>query len=62
MTNMKCPSLSLSIGFRCKSSMLDSRIPTPACFLGPFNWKFFPNPLSESISISEVEVFLYGAD
>ena len=63
MTNMKCPSLSLLIDFSLKSILLAIRIPTSACFLGPFDWKFFPKPLSESISISEFEVcFLYGAE
>ena len=42
MTNMKCPSLSLSIDFRLKPILLDIRIATLACFLGTFDWNFFP--------------------
>ena len=45
VTNMKCPSLSLLIDFSLKSILLDVRIATPVCFLGPFDRKFFLNPL-----------------
>ena len=45
VTNMKCPSVSLLIDFTWKSILLDIRKATPACFLGPFDWKIFPNPL-----------------
>ena len=37
MTNMICPSLSLLIDFILKSILLDIRIATLACFLGPFD-------------------------
>ena len=46
MTNMKCPSLSLLIDFSLKSILLDIRIATPACFLGPFDWNFFSQPFT----------------
>ena len=38
---MKCPSLSLLTDFSLKSTLLDIRIATPVCFLGPFDWKNF---------------------
>ena len=64
MTNMKCPSLSLLTGFSLKSVLLDIRIATPACFLGPFDWKIFsPTFYSEVMSIFEVEMcFLFSAE
>ena len=56
---MKCLSLSLLIDFSLKSILLDIRITTPACFLGPFDWKIY----SEAMSVFEVEVcFLYAAE
>ena len=42
---LKCPSLSLFIDFSLKSILLDIRIATQACFLGSFDWNFFPNTL-----------------
>ena len=64
MTDMKCPSLSLLIDCSLNSILLDTRIATPACLLGPFDWKNFPPTLcSEVMSIFEVEVcFLYVAE
>ena len=61
---MKCPSLSLLIDISLKFILLDIRIATPACFLGPFDWKiFFPTLYSEAMSVFEVEVcFLYAAE
>ena len=40
----KCPSLSFLITFGWKFTLFDIRIATPACFLGPFAWKFFSQP------------------
>ena len=45
MMSRKCPPSSLSMDFSLKSNLLDIRIATPACFLGPFDWKIFPQPL-----------------
>ena len=59
MTNMKCPFLSHLIDFILKSTLIDIRIATPACFLGPFDWKnFFPSLYSKAITLFDVEVFL----
>jgi hypothetical protein len=41
LVSMKCPSPSLLINFGSKSILLDIRMATPACFLGPFVWKLF---------------------
>lgn len=41
LMSMKCTSLSLLISFGWKSILLDIRIPTPACSMGPFAWKTF---------------------
>ena len=46
MTNMKWPSLSLLTDFSLKSIVLDIRIATPACFLGPFAWYIFSQPFT----------------
>ena len=44
--SIKCPSPSLLIDFSLKSNLLDIRITTYSCFLGPFAWKkSFHNPL-----------------
>ena len=52
VTNMKCPSLSLLINFSLRFILLDIRIATPACFLGPFDWNiFFPNFYCETMSL-----------
>ena len=61
---MKCPSLSLLIGFSLKSILLDIRIATPVCFLGPFGLEiFFLTLYSEAMSVFEAEVcFMYAAD
>jgi hypothetical protein len=40
LMNMKCPSKCFVIFCR-KSTLLDIRMATPACFLGPFAWKTF---------------------
>ena len=50
---MKCPSSYLLIDFNLKSILLDIRIATPACFLGPFDWKIFSQPftLRECLSL-----------
>ena len=51
--SMKCPFLSLLIDFSLKSTLLDIRMATPACFLGPFAWKTFSQPfiLSRCLSL-----------
>ena len=46
--SMKCPSPSLLIDFSLKSILLDIRMATPPCFLGPFAWKTF----SQSFTLS----------
>ena len=52
----------VSFDFSLKSILLDIRIVTPACFLGPFDWNFFLSLYSEEMSVFEVEVcFLYAA-
>ena len=43
---MKWPFLSLLIDFSLKSILLDIRIATLACFLGPFDWKIFFQPFT----------------
>ena len=50
--SMKCPSLSLLIDFSLKSILLDIRMATPACFLGPFAWKTFSQPFTLSRCLS----------
>ena len=63
VTNMKCSSLSLLTDFSLKFILLDIRIATPACFLGPFDLYIFPTLYSEAMSVFEVEVcFLYAAE
>ena len=60
---MKCSSLSLLIAFSLKSILLAIRIATPACFLGPHDWKKIPTLYFELMSVFEVEVcFLYAAE
>ena len=55
--SVKRPSQSLMIDFSLKSILLDIKIATPTCFLGPFDLgKLFPNFYSEVVSIFEVEV------
>ena len=50
--SMQCPSPSFLITFGWKSILLDIRMATPACFLGPFAWKlFFPTFYFEGISV-----------
>ena len=44
LIRMKCPSLSLLISFSLKSILLDIKMATPACFLGPFAWNIFFHP------------------
>ena len=43
---MKCPFSSLLIDFSLKSILLDIRIATLSCFLGPFDWKIFFHPFT----------------
>ena len=50
--SMKCPSPSLLIDFSLKSILLDIRMATPACFLGPFAWKTFSQPFTLSRCLS----------
>ena len=50
--SMKCPSPSLMIDFSLKSILLDIRMSTPACFLGPFAWKTFSQPFTLSRCLS----------
>ena len=38
--------------------MLDTRLATPACSLGPFDWKSFPILYSEVVSSLRLGVFL----
>ena len=59
----KCPSLSFLITFGWKFTLFDIRIATPACFLGPFAWKFFfPTFYSEIVSVFVSDMsFLYEA-
>ena len=61
LTSMKCSSLYILITFCWKSILLDSRMTTPPCFLGPFVWKKkFPAFYSEVVSVFVREVyFLY---
>ena len=45
------------INFGWKSILLDIRIATPACFLGPFDWKILFQPFTVSyMSIFSVEI------
>ena len=61
MMSKKCPSLSLLTDFSLKSILLDSRIATPTCFLGPFDWKTFFQPFTQVMSVFEIKVyFLYN--
>ena len=61
--NMKCPFPSLLINFVLKSILLDIRIAIAACFVGPFNWNIFSQPLLWGNICLEVEVcFLYAAE
>ena len=50
--SIKCPSPSLLIDFSLKSVLLDIRMATPACFLGPFAWKTFSQPFTLSRCLS----------
>ena len=50
--SIKCPSPSLLIDFSLKSVLLDIRMATPACFLGPFAWKNFSQPFTLSRCLS----------
>ena len=50
--SMKCPSPSLLIDYSLKSILLDIRMATPACFLGPFAWKTFSQPFTLSRCLS----------
>ena len=50
--SMKCPSPSLLIDFSLKSILLDIRMATPTCFLGPFAWKTFSQPFTLSRCLS----------
>ena len=43
--------LSFLIAYGWKSILLDIRMATPACFLGPFAWKTFPALYSEIVSV-----------
>jgi hypothetical protein len=43
--SVKCISLSLSINFGLKFILLDIRMAMSVCFLGPFTWKVYPDPL-----------------
>ena len=53
LMNMKCPSSSCLITFGWKSILLDIRMATPACFLGPFAYKsfFLPFTLRQCLSM-----------
>ena len=42
----------LLIDFSLKSILLDIRMATPACFLGPFAWKTFSQPFTLSRCLS----------
>lgn len=44
--SMTCPPSSLLIDFILKCNLSDIRIATPVCFLGPFDWKTFSQPLT----------------
>ena len=58
--SIKCPSLSLLIGFSLKSILLDIMIATPACFLGSFDWEnTFQTLYFEVISVFEDEVYFF---
>ena len=50
--SIKCPSQSLLIDFSLKSVLLDIRMATPPCFLGPFAWKTFSQPFTLSRCLS----------
>ena len=45
LMSLKCYSPSFLITFGCKSSLLDIRMATLDCFLGPVSWKKFSSPL-----------------
>ena len=50
--SIKCPSPSLLIDFSLKSVLLDIRMATPTCFLGPFAWKTLSQPFTLSRCLS----------
>ena len=50
--SIKYLSPSLRIDFSLKSILLEIRMATPACFLGPFAWKTFSQPFTLSRCLS----------
>ena len=42
----------LLIDFSLESILLDIRMATPSCFLGPFDWKIFSQPFTLSLCLS----------
>jgi hypothetical protein len=61
LISMKCSSLSFLINLDWKSILFDIRMATPACFLGPYAWIFFPAFYSEVASVFITEYVLHVA-
>ena len=51
LINMKYPSPSLLINLCLKPILLDIRMATPACFLGPFAYKIFSQAFAFDVEV-----------